>query len=55
MSECNNCFNNCVEIVSDKCVKYTGEDIPLLGIEKGDTLAQVIERIAEFLSNLESQ
>ena len=29
---CTNCYNGCVEIVSDKCVRYTGDSIPSLEI-----------------------
>ena len=49
MSNCNNCYNGCAEIVSDQCVKYTGVDIPELGIENGDTLAHVEQQITTFL------
>lgn len=49
MSNCNNCFNGCTEITSDKCVKYTGINIPTLGIETGDTLAFVEQKLIEFL------
>lgn len=30
---CTNCFNGCTEITSDKCVRYTGTNIPELGIQ----------------------
>jgi microcystin-dependent protein len=46
---CNNCYNGCSETVSDKCVKYTGLDIPALGIENGDSLASVEQAIFNFL------
>ena len=49
---CNNCFNGCAEIVSDKCVRYTGADIPTLGISKGDTLASVEAALATFIQNI---
>jgi len=49
MSNCTNCFNGCTEIVSDRCVKYTGIDIPALGITTGDTLSHVEESIINFL------
>ena len=49
MSNCSNCFNGCTEIVSDKCVKYTGINIPALGIETGDTLASVEQAITTYL------
>lgn len=39
---CTDCFNNCNgELVSDRCVKYTGPDIPFLGINTGDSLSLV--------------
>lgn len=46
---CNNCYNGCTEIVSDKCVKYTGPDIPELGISTGDTLAAVEAAVTSYL------
>ena len=49
MSNCNNCYNGCAEIVSDQCVRYTGVNIPELGIETGDTLAHVEQQITTFL------
>lgn len=49
MSNCTNCFNGCTEIVSDRCVRYTGIDIPALGITTGDTLSFVEESIINFL------
>jgi microcystin-dependent protein len=49
---CQNCFNGCVEITSDKCVRYTGEDFPILGISNGDTLLSVEEKILNFLLSI---
>lgn len=49
---CNNCFNGCTEVVSDKCVKYTGIDIPSLGISKNDPLLIVSGKITEQLLKL---
>jgi len=46
---CSNCYNGCAEITSDKCVRYTGIDIPVLGITTGDSLAYVEQQIANFL------
>jgi microcystin-dependent protein len=46
---CTNCFNGCAETVSDKCVKYTGIDVPALGISNGDTLLSVEQAIISFL------
>jgi len=42
---CSNCFNGCAEIVSDKCVRYTGLPSEALGIETGDTLLSVEEAL----------
>jgi microcystin-dependent protein len=47
---CTNCYNGCAEIVSDQCVKYTGVDVPLLGIQHGDTLATVENAIISFVT-----
>lgn len=49
---CSNCFNGCTEIISDQCVKYTGYNIPALGISNGDTLAEVELRITTFIIDL---
>jgi microcystin-dependent protein len=46
---CTNCFNGCAETISDQCVKYTGDNIPLLEISKGDSLANVESKIADYL------
>lgn len=48
---CSNCFNGCTEIVSDKCVKYTGIDVPVLGIKTGDSLSYVEQALIEFLTS----
>jgi len=45
---CTNCFNGC-EIVSDRCVKYSGIDIPELGIQNGDSLSSVEQSITTYL------
>lgn len=49
MSNCDNCYQGCAETISDKCVKYTGIDIPQLGIVKGDSLAVVEQKIFNHL------
>ena len=46
---CSNCFSGCVEITSDKCVRYTGEDISELGISNGDSLLSVEQKIIQYL------
>jgi len=48
---CSNCYNGCAEIVSDRCVKYTGLDVPALGIQNGDSLSLVEASLIEFLTN----
>lgn len=48
---CSNCFNGCAEIVSDQCIKYTGIDIPVLGIKNGDSLSYVEQALIEFLTS----
>lgn len=48
---CSNCFNGCAEIVSDQCVKYTGIDVPILGIKNGDSLSYVEQALIEFLTS----
>lgn len=42
---CTNCYNGCVEITADKCVKYTGLDSIPLGITSGDSLLIVEEAL----------
>lgn len=46
---CNNCFNGCAETISDQCVKYTGINVPALGISTGDNLLAVENAIVNFL------
>ena len=48
---CSNCYNGCTEITSDKCVKYTGVDVPVLGIQTGDSLSYVEQALIEFLTS----
>ncbi len=48
---CSNCYNNCTEITSDKCVRYTGIDVPVLGIRTGDSLSYVEQAIVTFLGS----
>lgn len=50
---CNNCYNGCVETTSDKCVRYTGNNVPELSIETNDSLFIVeqtlINAVVSFL------
>jgi microcystin-dependent protein len=47
------CFNGCVDITADACVRYTGNDSVALGISTGDSLLTVenilIEKVVSFL------
>lgn len=49
---CENCFNGCADITSDKCVKYTGVNIPGLGINTGDSLFLVEQKITDKILTL---
>jgi len=40
-----------MEITSDQCVKYTGVDVPVLGILKGDSLSFVEQALITFLTS----
>lgn len=51
MSNCSNCYNGCTEIVSDRCVKYTGIDVPVLGIKTDDSLSYVEQALITFLTS----
>lgn len=50
MSQCSNCYNGCSEITSDKCIKYTGVNIPALDIKTGDSLSWVEQALISFLT-----
>lgn len=49
---CSNCFNGCTEIISDQCVRYTGNNIPALDISTNDSLAEVESKIVTYILNL---
>ena len=51
MTNCSNCYNGCTEIVSDRCIKYTGIDVPVLGIQTGDSLSFVEQALITFLTS----
>ena len=51
MTNCSNCYNGCTEIISDRCVKYTGIDVPVLGIQTGDSLSFVEQALITFLTS----
>ena len=52
MSSCNGCYNGCVDITSDQCVKYTGSAIAALEIDNGDPLSTVIAQISTYLTSV---
>jgi len=51
---CESCYNGCVDVLSDKCVRYTGDTYASVGIDAGDSLYQVeialIEKVISFLN-----
>ena len=49
MNNCSNCYNGCAEIISDRCVRYTGVNVPILGIQNGDSLSYVEQALATYL------
>lgn len=52
MTNCTNCFSGCVSTTSDKCVKYTGNDITFLNIHNGDSLEAVEKAITDWLATV---
>jgi len=48
---CSNCYNGCTEVTSDKCVRYTGVDVPVLEIQTGDSLSYVEQALITFLTS----
>jgi len=48
-NNCSNCYNGCAETISDQCVRYTGVDVPILGIQTGDSLSYVEQALITFL------
>ena len=46
---CESCYNGCVVVTPDECVRYTGLDVPALGIYTGDTLKHVEQMITDKL------
>lgn len=47
---CSDCYNGCSEIISDKCVKYTGVNVPAFDIKKGDSLSWVEQALISYLA-----
>ena len=42
----------CKEIIKSQCIKYTGDDLAALGIDKGDTLNQILIKLDLIISEL---
>lgn len=42
----------CKEIVKSQCIKYTGNDLAYLGVDKGDTLNQILIKLDLIISEL---
>jgi len=42
---CESCYNGCVQVTPDECVRYTGAPSVPLGIDTGDTLLSVEEAL----------
>lgn len=51
---CESCYSGCVDTTTDKCVRYTGNDALVLGIQTGDPLLTVeevlINHVISFLN-----
>ena len=35
----------CKEIIKSQCIKYTGDDLASLGVDKGDTLNEILIKL----------
>lgn len=46
---CKDCFTNCAVPTTDRCVEYTGPDVPILGICTGDQLSVVEAKVFDAL------
>lgn len=46
---CESCYNGCVQVTPDECVRYTGPTIAALNITTGDTLKHVEQMITDKL------
>ena len=42
----------CKEIIKSQCIKYTGDDLTSLGVDKGDTLNQILIKLDLIISEL---
>ena len=42
----------CKEIIKSQCIKYTGDDLATLGIDKGDTLNEILIKLNLIIEEL---
>lgn len=49
---CSDCYNGCIDITTDKCIRYTGVGNAVLGIQTGDSLSYVEQALVTFLSSV---
>lgn len=54
MEDCENC-TKCLDHIDGGCVKYTGDSYPELGINNGDTIIQVVDKLAEKVKELSNE
>ena len=52
MSNCNDCYGGCMEIIPDQCIKYTGLPIEFLDILPGDSLSSIEDKIITYLTTV---
>jgi len=42
----------CKEITKSQCIKYTGDDLATLGVDKGDTLNEILIKLNLIIEEL---
>jgi len=42
----------CKEIIKSQCIKYTGDDLAALGVDKGDTLNEILIKLNLIVTEL---
>ena len=42
----------CKEIIKSQCIKYTGDDLASLGVDKGDTLNEILIKLNLIIEEL---
>lgn len=52
--DCAGCYNGCANVISDKCVKYTGANVSQLDITTNTPLSEVEEKILNYLISVMS-